>query len=458
MTDGQPPDHEGPDRARQTGRGFGTRCVHAGQRADPATGARAPPIYQTTSYVFEDAGHAADLYALDAEGDVYSRFDNPTVATLERRLASLEGGTAAVATGSGMAALDAATAVLASAGDNVVSAASIYGGTHSYLSTMASRRGIEARFVDTLDPAAYADAIDDDTAYVHCETIGNPSLVVPDLEAVAAVAHDGGAPLLVDNTFATPALCRPLEHGADLVWESTTKWLHGSGTTVGGVVVDGGSFPWAEYPERYPEIGGESPAFEGTTFAERFGDRAFAVAARQRAVRSLGDGQKPFDAWATLQGTETLALRMGRHCENAMTVATVLADHSAVDWVDYPGLPDHETHDAASAYLDGGYGGMVTFGLVGGYDAAVTVCEETDLAQFLANVGDAKTLIIHPASTTHAQLSPEEQRASGVTPDLIRLSVGIEDAADIVADLEGAIEATTGGDSEPRAGDAGGDA
>ena len=430
MTDGQ----------RDGRRGFGTRCVHAGAEPDPATGARAPPIHQTTSYVFEDADRAADLYALDAEGDIYSRFDNPTVATLERRLADLEGGTAAVATGSGMAALDAATSILAASGDNIVSAASLYGGTHTYFATMASRRGVEVRFVDTLDPGAYAEAIDDDTAYVHCETLANPSLVTPDLEAVAEVAHDHGAPLFVDNTFATPALCRPLERGADLVWESTTKWLHGSGTTVGGVLVDGGSFPWSEHPDRFPEVGGENPAF-GVSFAERFGDRALAVAARQRAVRSLGDGQKPFDAWQTMQGVETLDLRMERHCENAMGVAEHLRDHPDVAWVTYPGLEGHETHDAASEYLEGGYGGMVTFGLEGGYAAGKTLCEETDLAQFLANVGDARTLVIHPASTTHAQLSEADQRASGVTPDLVRLSVGIEDAADIVADLDRAIEA-----------------
>ncbi len=430
MTDEQEPDP----------RGFGTRCVHAGADPDPATGARAPPLHQTTSYVFEDADRAADLYALEAEGDVYSRFDNPTVATLERRLADLEGGTAAVATGSGMAALDAATSVLAANGDNVVSAASLYGGTHSYLTNMANRRGVETRFVDTLDPDAYAAAIDDNTAYVHCETLANPSLVTPDIEAIGTVANDHGVPLFVDNTFATPALCRPLERGADLVWESTTKWLHGSGTTVGGVLVDGGSFPWGDHPARFPEVGGENPAF-GLNFADRFGDRAFAVAARQRAVRSLGDGQKPFDAWETLQGVETLDLRMERHCENAMAVAEHLRDHPDVAWVTYPGLAGHETHDTASEYLADGYGGVVTFGLVGGYEAGKTLCEETDIAQFLANVGDARTLVIHPASTTHAQLSEADQRASGVTPELVRLSAGIEDAADIVADLDRAIEA-----------------
>jgi len=435
--------------------GFGTRCVHAGQEEpDPATGARAPPIYQTSSYVFGDAETAADRYALEDDGNVYSRFDNPTVRMLENRLASLENAVDAVATGSGMAALDAATTVLAQSGDNVVSASSIYGGTHSYLATTASQRGIDTRFVDTLDPQAYAEAIDEDTAYVHCETIGNPSLVVPPLQEIADVAHDHGVPLFVDNTFGTPALCSPLEHGADIVWESTTKWIHGSGTTVGGVLADGGSFPWGEHPEKYPEIGGENPAF-GVNFAERFGDRAFSMAARQRGLRALGDGQKPFDAWATLQGTETLSLRMERHCSNALTVAEHLRDHPEVSWVTYPGLEDHETHDLAKQYLGGGevsdasqpstdssvggFGGVVTFGLDGGYEASKQFCEETDLAQFLANIGDAKTLVIHPASTTHAQLSEEEQRASGVNPDLVRMSVGIEEPADILADIDDAI-------------------
>ncbi|QSG15428.1 O-acetylhomoserine aminocarboxypropyltransferase/cysteine synthase family protein [Halapricum desulfuricans] len=418
---------------------FGTRCVHAGQHPDPETGAVAPPIYQTTSYAFEDAEQAADQYALQAEGNIYSRFDNPTVRMLERRLADLEGGIDAVATGSGMAALDGITFLLAEAGDNVVSASSIYGGTHSYFTKTASRRGIDARFVDTLDYDGYAEAIDENTAYVHIETIANPSLVTPDIERIAEIAHDRDVPLVVDNTFATPALCRPTEHGADLVWESTTKWIHGSGTTIGGVIVDGGTFPWADHAEDYPEIGAENPAF-GTNFAEQFGDRAFTVAARQRAVRSLGDGQAPFDAWQTLQGVETLALRMERHCENAARVAEWLDDNEAVAWVQYPGLESHETHDNAAEYLENGYGGMIAFGLEGGYEAGKRLCEETELAQFLANVGDAKTLIIHPASTTHAQLSESEQRESGVTPDLVRLSVGIEDARDIIADLKAGIE------------------
>jgi O-acetylhomoserine (thiol)-lyase len=438
-------EREGKRSSDATGnqaRGFGTRCVHAGISPDAETGAAAPPLYQTTSYVFDDAEHAASLYALEGDDDVYSRISNPTVSALEDRLADLEGGVGALATASGMAALDAATLVLAEVGDNVVSAASIYGGTHAYFTHTASRRGIEARFVDTLDIEAYREAIDEETAYVHIETIGNPSLVTPDIEAVSEVAHEAGAPLFVDNTFGTPALCRPLAHGADLIWESTTKWLHGSGTTVGGVLVDGGTFPWAG--SAYSEITA-NPAFGGLDFTDRFGERAFIEAARQRGVRSLGGSQSPFDAWQTLQGLETLQLRMERHCENALTVAEYLENHPAVAWVAYPGLESHETHANANRYLEGGFGGMLAVGLEGGYEAGKRLCEETDLASFLANVGDAKTLVIHPASTTHAQLTAEEQRASGVSPDLVRVSVGIEDVADIIADFERVLD----GETEP---------
>ena len=448
--------------------GFHTRSLHAGQTPDEATGARAPPIFQTTSYVFEDADHAADLYALDADGDVYSRISNPTTRILEERLAALEGGTAAVATASGMAALDTATSVLAAAGDNVVASADMYGGTATYLTKMATRRGIDVRVVDTLNYDAYADAIDEDTAYVHVETVANPSLKTPDFERLAAVAHERHAPLVVDNTFATPYLCRPIEHGADIVWESTTKWIHGSGTTVGGVLVDGGTFPWDHAD--YDELSGENPAFD-VDFVERYGDTAFANVARQRGLRTLGNQQSPFDAWQTIQGLETLPLRMARHCENARAVAESLRDHDGVAWVSYPGFENHPTHDTATRYLgvddgDGngstvatgadvdGYGGMVTFGLTAGYEAAKRTCEATELASFLANVGDAKTLIVHPASTTHAQLSEAEQRAAGLSPEMLRLSVGIEDTEDIVADLDRAItEATRHASAGERPGD-----
>ena len=415
--------------------GFDTRALHAGDEGDPATGAASLPIHQTTSYEFESAEQAAELYALEGDDHMYSRMSNPTTDVLERRLASLHGGVGACATSSGMAAFDAATLVLAESGDNVVSAASIYGGTHAYLSHTAARRGIEARFVDTLDPDAYVEAIDSNTAYVHLETIGNPSLVTPPIEEIAAVAHDHDVPLFVDNTFATPALCRPLEHGADLIWESTTKWIHGSGTTVGGILIDGGAFDW--HAGDYPEVTANT-AFDGLDFTERYGDRAFEHAVRQRSLRSLGDQQSPFDAWSTLQGVQTLGLRMERHCDNALAVAEYLDANDDVAWVNYPGLESHETHDLATEYLDG-YGGMVTFGLEDGYEGGTRVCEDVEVATFLANIGDSRTLVIHPASTTHAQLSEAEQRASGVTPDLLRLSVGIENSEDIIADLEGAI-------------------
>ena len=424
-------------------RTIATDSLHAGQEPDSATGARAPPLYQTTSFVFEDSEDAAQQFALEKPGYIYSRLMNPTLETLQERLAALEGGVGAAVTSSGMAAFDLTNFVLASAGDNIVSSNSLYGGTYTYLTHTVERRGVTTRFVDTLDYEGYEAAIDEDTAFVHLETIGNPALDTPDIQRVADIAHENDVPLFVDNTFATPALCNPLEHGADLVWNSTTKWLHGSGTTVGGVVVDGGSFPWADHPEKYPELAKDNPAYHGVNFAETFGDAAFTYAAIARGLRDLGNQQSPFDAWQTIQGIETLPLRMERHSENAMLVAEHLQDHPSVEWVNYPGLESHPTHENAKKYLDGGYGGMITFGVEGGYEAARTTTESTELASLLANVGDAKTLIIHPASTTHQQLSDEEKEASGVKDELVRLSVGIEDPAAIIADLEAAIEAAT---------------
>jgi len=417
--------------------------LHAGTAPDPTTGSRAPPIYQTTSYVFDDAEDAAAQFALEKPGHIYSRLMNPTVGSLQERLASLEGGIGAVATASGMAAFDLTTFLLASAGDNIVSSSALYGGTYTYLTHTVERRGVETRFVDTLDYDAYAEAIDEDTAYVHLETIGNPALVTPDIERIADIAHEHDTPLFVDNTFASPYLCQPLEHGADLVWESTTKWIHGAGSTVGGVVVDGGSFDWAEHADKYPEIGADNPAYHGINFAETFGDAAFTYAGIARGLRDLGNQQSPFDAWVVLQKLETLPMRMDRHCENAQLVAEFLEAHDEVSWVNYPGLESHETHEEASKYLDGGYGGMISFGLEAGYDAAQGTVESTELASLLANVGDAKTLIVHPASTTHQQLSDEEKLSAGVTNDLVRLSVGIEDPQDIIDDLEQAIEQST---------------
>ncbi|WP_248895850.1 O-acetylhomoserine aminocarboxypropyltransferase/cysteine synthase family protein [Haloplanus halobius] len=424
-------------------RGFHTRSLHAGQEPDPATGARAPPIYQTTSYVFDDAEDAAQQFALEKEGHIYSRLMNPTVGMLQERLASLEGGVGAAATASGMASLDLATFLLAEAGDNIVTASALYGGTYTYFTHSVERRGITTRFVDTLDYEAYAEAIDDDTAYVHLETIGNPALVTPDIERIADIAHDHGVPLFIDNTFATPYLCRPVEHGADLVWNSTTKWLHGSGSTVGGVLVDGGTFDWGEYAEDYPEIGQANPAYHGVNFHETFAPAGFTYAAIARGLRDLGNTQSPFDAWVTLQKLESFPMRMDRHCANAMAVAEHLEDHPDIEWVNYPGLESHETHGNASEYLDGGYGGMITFGLSEGYEAARETVNNVELASLLANVGDAKTLVIHPASTTHQQLTEEEQQAAGVTPDMVRLSVGLEDVEDIIADLDQAIDAAT---------------
>ncbi len=432
-----------PDDADETSSEFSTRSVHAGSNPDPTTGARATPIYQTTSYEFEDADHAARLFGLEEAGNIYSRIMNPTNAALEERIASLEGGVGSIATSSGMAALDLATFILASAGDNVVSSSALYGGTYTYLTHSVERRGISTRFVDPLDYEGYADAVDEDTAYVHIETIGNPALVTPDIERIADIAHDHGVPLFVDNTFATPYLCRPFEHGADLIWESTTKWLTGNGTTIGGMLVDGGSFPWGEYPEKFPEVATDNPAYHGINFVEAFGDAAFLYTAITRGLRDLGNQQSPFDAWNTLQQTESLPLRMDRHCENAAIVAEYLDDHDDVAWVNYPGLESHETHAEATEYLDGGYGGMITFGVEGGFEAAKATVENAELASLLANVGDAKTLIIHPASTTHQQLTDEELETAGVTADMVRVSVGIEDPADIVADLEAAIETAT---------------
>jgi O-acetylhomoserine (thiol)-lyase len=425
-------------------RGFETDALHVGQEdPDPATGARAPPIYQTTSYVFDDAEDAAAQFALEKPGHIYSRLMNPTCSLLQERLAALEGGVGAVATASGMAALNLATFLLADVGDNVVTASALYGGTYTYFTHTAPRNGVEARFVDTLDYEAYEEAIDENTAYVHFETIGNPALVTPDIERLAEIAHDHDVPLFVDNTFATPYLCNPIEHGADLVWNSTTKWIHGSGTTIGGILVDGGSFPWSEHAEKYPEVAGDNPAYHGVNFEERFGEAAFTYAAIARGLRDLGCQQSPFDAWQTIQGLESLPMRMERHSENAQLVAEWLDEHDEVSWVTYPGLESHETHDNASKYLDGGYGGMITFGLEDGYDAARETVESTELASLLANVGDAKTLIIHPSSTTHQQLSDEEKTTAGVTDDLVRLSVGVEDPQDIIDDLDQAIEQAT---------------
>jgi O-acetylhomoserine (thiol)-lyase len=425
--------------------GPGTLAVHAAQeQPDPTTRARAVPIYATTSYVFDGPDHAADLFGLREFGNIYTRIMNPTTDVFERRIAALEGGVAAVALSSGQAAQTLALLNLAQAGDTIVASASLYGGTYALLRHTLPRLGIRTRFVESADPAAFAAAIDETTRAVYVETVGNPRLDVPDLRALADVAHAAGVPLVVDNTFATPILARPIEHGADIVVHSATKWIGGHGTSIGGVVVDGGTFDWSASARFRPLFVDPEPAYHGLTFGPTFGAAAYAVRLRVVLLRDIGAALSPFNAFLFLQGLETLHLRMQRHSENALAVARFLEAHPAVSWVGYPGLASHATHDLATRYLSGGFGGVLTFGVAGGAPAAQRVIEETRLFSLLANVGDAKSLIIHPWSTTHEQLEEHERTAAGVTPDLIRLSVGIEDVADLIADLDGALRAAAG--------------
>ncbi len=420
--------------------GRGTRAVHTAQEsADPATGARAVPIYATTSYVFDSPDHAAELFGLREFGNIYSRIMNPTVDVFERRIADLEGGVAAVATASGQSAQTLTLLNLARAGDTIVAASSLYGGTWALLRHTLPRLGIETRFVDNT-PEAFERAIDDSTRALYVETIGNPALDVPDFEGLARVAERHGIPLVVDNTFATPFLSRPLEHGAHIVIHSATKWIGGHGTAIGGVVVDGGRFDWASQPRFAPLFAEPEPAYHGLRFAETFGELAFAVRLRTVLLRDIGPALSPFHAFLFLQGLETLHLRIARHAENALRVARFLDGHPAVSWVRYPGLPSHPTHERALRYLEEGSGGVLTFGIEGGEPAARRLIERTRLFSLLANVGDAKSLIIHPWSTTHEQLTEEDRLAAGVTPDLVRLSVGIEDGDDLVRDLDDALE------------------
>ncbi|MEJ2503914.1 MAG: O-acetylhomoserine aminocarboxypropyltransferase/cysteine synthase [Gemmatimonadota bacterium] len=429
-----------------TGYGLGTRSVQAAQeRPDPTTGARAVPIYATTSYVFDDPDHAADLFGLREFGNIYTRIMNPTTDVFERRIAALEGGVAAVATASGQAAETLTILNLARSGESIVASRTLYGGTVALFRHTLPRLGITTRFVDTEDPEAVAAAIDDTTRAVYVETIGNPKLDVPDFRRLADVAHAAGVPLVVDNTFATPILARPIEHGADIVIHSATKWIGGHGTSIGGVVVDSGRFDWAASPRFRSLFVDPEPAYHGLSFTEAFGDvdganQAFAVRLRVVLLRDLGAALSPFIAFLFLQGLETLHLRVRRHAENALAVARFLDDHPAVNWVSYPGLPSHPSHARAARYLDGGFGGVVTFGVNGGEAAARRVIEGTRLFSLLANVGDAKSLIIHPWSTTHEQLSEADRLAAGVTRDQIRLSVGIEDGEDLIRDLDEALD------------------
>jgi O-acetylhomoserine (thiol)-lyase len=429
--------------------GLGTRAVHAAQEsADPATGARAVPIYATTSYVFDSPEHAASLFGLQEFGNIYTRIMNPTTDVFERRVADLEGGVAAVATASGQSAETLAILNLAQAGESIVASSSLYGGTYALFRHTLPRLGIETRIVENT-PEAAARAIDDTTRALYVETIGNPRLDVPDLETFARVAHDHGIPLVVDNTFATPIHCRPLEHGADIVVHSATKWIGGHGTAIGGVVVDGGKFDWSASPRFRSLYVDPEPAYHGLSFAETFGNLdganlAFALRLRVVLLRDLGAALSPFNAFLFLQGLETLHLRMLQHSRNALEVARFLEGHPAVTWVSYPGLESHPSHATASRLLQGGYGGVLTFGVLGGEAAARKVIEESRLFSLLANVGDAKSLIIHPWSTTHEQLSEEERRTAGVSEDLVRLSVGIEDGEDLIHDLDRALRKAVG--------------
>lgn len=430
--------------------GLGTRAVHAAQEsADAATGARAVPIYATTSYVFDSPDHAESLFGLREFGNIYSRIMNPTNDAFERRIADLEGGVAAVATGSGQAAQTLALLNLAQAGDSIVASSALYGGTYTLLRYTLGRLGITTRFVDSTDPRAYADAIDETTRAVYVETIGNPKLEVPDFRGLADVAHAAGVPLVVDNTFATPFLCRPIEHGADVVVHSATKWIGGHGTAVGGVVVDGGRFDFGAADGFRATYVDPEPAYHGLSFAGSFGDvnganLAFALRLRVLLLRDIGAALSPFHSFLFLQGLETLHLRIARHTENALAVARFLEAHPAVTWVSYPGLESHPSHERAKRYLEGGFGGVLTFGVLGGEEAAKRVIEGLRLFSLVANVGDAKSLVIHPWSTTHEQLEPAEREAAGVTADLLRLSVGIEDADDLLRDLDGALRAAVG--------------
>ncbi|HEX7579523.1 MAG TPA: O-acetylhomoserine aminocarboxypropyltransferase/cysteine synthase family protein [Thermoanaerobaculia bacterium] len=420
--------------------GLGTRAVQAAQEtADPTTTARAVPIYATTSYVFNSPEHAANLFGLREFGNIYTRLMNPTTDVFERRIAELEGGVAAVATASGQAAETLTILNLARSGESIVSASSLYGGTYTLFEHTLSRLGIKTKFVDATSLKAVAAAIDETTRAVYVETIGNPKLDVPDFRALADIAHSAGVPLVVDNTFGTPLLCRPIEHGADIVVHSATKWIGGHGTSIGGVVVDGGTFDWTASPRFKPFYVDPEPAYHGLKFAETFGPAAFAIRLRVVLLRDIGAALSPFNSFLFLQGIETLHLRIERHCSNALGVARFLEKHPAVTWVRYPGLASHPTHELAKKYLGGGFGGVLTFGVKGGEAAAKKVISASKLFSLVANVGDAKSLIIHPWSTTHEQLTETDRLEAGVSPDLLRLSVGIEDFEDLRDDLDQAL-------------------
>jgi O-acetylhomoserine (thiol)-lyase len=422
--------------------GPGTLCLHAGQIPDPTTGARAVPIYQTTSYVFDSADHAASLFNLQTFGNVYSRISNPTVAVLEERVAALEGGRAALATASGQAAQMTALLTLLEAGDEIVSASTLYGGTYSQFDVSFRRMGISTKFVDPDEPQNFRKALTPKTKLLYAETAGNPRINVLDIEAVAAIAKDAGIPLVIDNTFASPYLCQPFKWGAAVVVHSATKYIGGHGTTMGGLVVESGKFPWDN--GNFPGMTEPSRGYHGVRFFETFGDFGYTMKCRMETLRTLGPALSPFNAWILLQGLETLHVRMERHVSNALAVARFLESHPQVGWVSFPGLESSRYHALAKKYMPKGAGAIMTFGIKGGVDAGVRFIEGLQFFSHLANVGDAKTLVIHPASTTHRQLSEEEQLRAGVTPDMIRLSIGIEDIDDILWDLDQALAEAKG--------------
>jgi O-acetylhomoserine (thiol)-lyase len=420
-----------------------TLAVHAGQTVDPTTKARAVPIYATTSYVFDNADHAARLFGLQEFGNIYTRIMNPTTDVFEQRIAALEGGVGALGVASGQAAETLTILSLARAGDNIVSSTSLYGGTYNLFQYTLPKYGIDFRFVDGSKLEEFEKAIDGKTKGIYLETIGNPRLDVPDFEGIAKIAHKHGIPVIVDNTFA-PILSRPFEWGADIVVHSATKWIGGHGTAIGGVVVDSGKFDWAASPRFKADFVDPDPSYHGVSYTGAFGNLAFILKLRVTLLRDLGPALSPFNSFLFLQGLESLPLRIERHSSNALAVARWLEGNPAVSWVSYPGLASHPAHKFAAKYLSGGFGGVVTFGLKGGVEAGRKLIDSVKLFSLLANVGDAKSLIIHPASTTHQQLSAQDQAASGVTPELVRISVGIEHVDDIIADLEQAIGAATG--------------
>ncbi|MEE3158229.1 MAG: bifunctional O-acetylhomoserine aminocarboxypropyltransferase/cysteine synthase [Pseudomonadota bacterium] len=419
-----------------------TLAIHAGYTPDPNTHAVAVPIYQTTSYALDDTQHGADLFDLKVPGNIYTRIMNPTNDVLEQRVAALEGGVGALAVASGMAAITYAIQTLAEAGDNIVSVAKLYGGTYNLFAHTLPRQGIETRFAAHDDIAALESLIDARTKAVFCESIGNPAGNVIDIQALADAAHRHGVPLIVDNTVATPALCRPFEHGADIVVHSLTKYMGGHGTTLGGIVVDGGCFPWAENAERFPLLNTADPSYHGVVYTEAFGPAAFIGRCRVVPLRNMGAALSPFNAFMILQGLETLSLRMERHCDNAMAVASFLQNHPQVAWVQYAGLEDHPEHALAKRYMGGTPASVLSFGIKGGQEAGAPFIDALNLVVRLVNIGDAKSLACHPASTTHRQLNDEELAKAGVPRDMVRLSIGIEHIDDILADLSQALEAS----------------